>query len=203
MKEEPDSLSVPYNFARCFNAQCPQAPKCLRHIATQLDTADNLYITIINPARYPADGNQCECFKTAVKVHVAWGLKQLLNRIPYEDAVSIRIQMVGHYGKTGYYRFYRGERGLMPKDQAYIRQLFRNKGIKEEPTYQLNSSYKCDTYLFHRGQLFRHRIIFRNFLLTQTFSYIFQNTYARNKVFQLFLRDTEIFVIASFNVRTA
>ena len=53
MKEEPDSLSVPYNFARCFNAQCPQAPKCLRHIATQLDTADNLYITIINPARYP------------------------------------------------------------------------------------------------------------------------------------------------------
>ena len=63
-----------------------------------------------------------------------WGLKQLLNRIPYEDAVSIRIQLVGHYGKTGYYRFYRGERGLMPKDQAYIRQLFRNKGIKEEPT---------------------------------------------------------------------
>ena len=25
MKEEPDSLSVPYNFARCFNDQCPQA----------------------------------------------------------------------------------------------------------------------------------------------------------------------------------
>ncbi len=51
--------------------------------------------------------------------------------IAYEDAVSIRIQLVGHYGKTGYYRFYRGERGLMPKDQAYIRQLFRNKGIKK------------------------------------------------------------------------
>ena len=133
MKEEPDSLSVPYNFARCFNVQCPQASKCLRHTATQLDTADNLYITIVNPARYPADGNQCECFKTTVKVHVAWGLKQLLNRIPYEDAVSIRIQMVGHYGKTGSIV---ENGGLMPKDQAYIKQLFRNKGIKEEPTYQ-------------------------------------------------------------------
>ena len=43
---------------------------------------------------------------------------------------------MGHYGKTGYYRLYRGERGLMPKDQAYIKQLFRNKGIKEEPAYQ-------------------------------------------------------------------
>ena len=74
---------------------------------------------------------------------MAWGLKQLLNRIPYEDAVSIRIQMVGHYGKTGYYRFYRGERGLMPKDQADIKQLCRNKGIKEEPTDQ---RYTCLLY---------------------------------------------------------
>lgn len=49
MKEEPDSLSVPYNFARCFNDQCPQASKCLRHIATQLDTTDHLYISIVNP----------------------------------------------------------------------------------------------------------------------------------------------------------
>lgn len=99
MKEEPDSLSVPYNFARCFNDQCPQASKCLRHIAAQYNGADYLYITSVNPARYPADGNQCECFKTAVKVHVTWGLKRLLDRIPYEDAVSIRSQLVGHYGK--------------------------------------------------------------------------------------------------------
>ena len=70
MKEESDSPSVPYNFSRCFNDQCPQALKCLRYIAAQNETADYLYISIVNPARYPADGNQCECFKTAVKVHV-------------------------------------------------------------------------------------------------------------------------------------
>ena len=40
MKEEPDSLSVPYNLARCFNDQCPQASKCLRHIAAQNNGAD-------------------------------------------------------------------------------------------------------------------------------------------------------------------
>ena len=56
------------------------------------------------------------------------GLKRLLDRIPYEDAVSIRMQLVGHYGKTGYYRFYRGERGLMPKDQAYINKYSVIKG---------------------------------------------------------------------------
>lgn len=136
MEEKRDSISVPYSFARCFNSECPQASKCLRHIATQYDTADSLYITIINPARFPADGNQCPCFKTAVKVRVAWGVKRLLDRVPYADAVSIRRQLVGHYGKTGYYRFYREERGLMPEDQAYIKQLLRNKGMKEEPDYQ-------------------------------------------------------------------
>ena len=36
MKEEPDSLSVPYNFSRCFNDQCPQALKCLRYIAPKM-----------------------------------------------------------------------------------------------------------------------------------------------------------------------
>lgn len=135
MKEESSNLTVPYNFARCFNAQCPQATKCLRHIAAHYNGTDHLYITSLNPMRYPADGNQCECFKAAVKVHVAWGLKQLLERVPYEDAIGIRSQLIGHYGKTGYYRLYRGERGIMPKDQAYIKQLFINKGIKEEPAY--------------------------------------------------------------------
>lgn len=136
MKEKNDSLSVPYNFARCFNSQCTQASNCLRHIAAQQDSIDNLYITIINPTRFPADGNHCECFKASVKVSVAWGLKELIESISYKDAVSIRTQLIGHYGKTGYYRLYRGERGLMPKDQAYIKQIFRNKGIKEEPTFQ-------------------------------------------------------------------
>lgn len=63
MKEEPDSLSVPYNFARCFNAQCPQASKCLRHIATQLDTTDYLYISIVNPARYPCGWEPMRMFQ--------------------------------------------------------------------------------------------------------------------------------------------
>ena len=73
MKEESDSPSVPYNFSRCFNDQCPQALKCLRYVAAQSETADYLYISIVNPARYPANGNQCEYFRTVVKVHVTWG----------------------------------------------------------------------------------------------------------------------------------
>lgn len=64
-----------------------------------------------------------------------WGVKGLLDKIPYEDAVSIKQQLIGHFGKTKYYRFYREERYLTPKEQAYIRQVFCNKGITEEPPF--------------------------------------------------------------------
>lgn len=136
MKEESNALSVPYRFARCFNAPCIQAEKCLRHMAALYDTANYPYVTIVNPNCIPADGVDCPHFQSAQKVRVAWGVKTLLDKVPYKDAMSIRGQLVSHFGKTGYYRFFRGERGLMPEEQAYVRQLFRKKGYTEEPPFE-------------------------------------------------------------------
>ncbi|WP_455586764.1 DUF6078 family protein [Bacteroides sp.] len=73
-------------------------------------------------------------FKTRKRC-VAWGVKELLNRIPHEDAVSIKKELIEHFGKTKYYRFYREECCLKPKDQNFVRQAFRNKGIAEEPPF--------------------------------------------------------------------
>ena len=103
MKEEPDSLPVPYNFARCFNDQCPQASKCLRHIAAQYNGADYLYITSVNPARYPADGNQCECLtgflmKTqSVSDHSWWdtmGKQDITDSIVENEALCPKIKLI-------------------------------------------------------------------------------------------------------------
>ncbi len=49
----------------------------------------------------------------------------------------MRNQLVGHFGKTTYYRFYRQEQGLFPKAQAYIRQVFKQYGIAEEPKFEI------------------------------------------------------------------
>ena len=135
MEQKTNTLSVPYSYARCYNEQCRQAENCLRRMAALYDTADYPFITILNPVRFPkADGN-CSYFQKAEKVRMAWGVKGLLDKIPYEDAVSIKQQLIGHFGKTKYYRFYREERYLTPKEQAYIRQVFCNKGITEEPPF--------------------------------------------------------------------
>ena len=134
MKQETNQ-SAPYSFARCFNAQCLQASKCLRYLITENDTPNIPFITAVSPVCYPEDSNKCPYFHTAERVQVAWGIKRLLERLPYEDAVSIRKHLILHFGKTSYYRFYREERYLLPKDQKYIQQVFRNKGITDRPTF--------------------------------------------------------------------
>ena len=101
--------TVPFNYARCYNEQCPKACNCLRRVAALLTTAE--------------------------KIHVAWGISHLLDNVPYKDGTNIKQQLIGHFGKTLYYRFYREERFLSPADQNYIRQLFRRKGITEEPVF--------------------------------------------------------------------
>lgn len=115
MKEESDSLSIPYNFGRCFNNQCSQASKCLRNLAAQHNTTDSAFITIVNPTYFPKDGKQCEYFKNAVKIQVAWGLKKILNKVPYENAVSIRNQLIGYYGKQDITGSIVGNVDLCPK----------------------------------------------------------------------------------------
>ena len=83
----------------------------------------------------PATGIDCPHFQNAEKIHVAWGISHLLDNVPYKDGTNIKQQLIGHFGKTLYYRFYREERFLSPAEQHYIRQLFRRKGITEEPVF--------------------------------------------------------------------
>lgn len=126
---------APFNYARCYNEQCPRATGCLRHVATLHTTNKDTFISIVNPSCIPADTTACPYFETAEKIHVAWGVSHLLDDIPYKDIASIKSQLVGYFGKTLYYRFYREERYLTPEDQAYVRQVFRRKGITKEPRY--------------------------------------------------------------------
>lgn len=46
--------TVPFNYARCYNEQCPKACNCLRRVAALLTTADTSYISIVNPMCIPA-----------------------------------------------------------------------------------------------------------------------------------------------------
>ena len=115
MKNKFDYQSVPYGFAHCFHSQCIHKEECLHHLAAINCTSQYPTLSIINPNRIPADTTDCPYFRKAQKYRVAWGIRHLLDNVPHKCAAPMRNQLVGHFGKTTYYRFYRQEQGLFPK----------------------------------------------------------------------------------------
>lgn len=135
MEKDFDYQSVPYGYAHCFNDQCIQSRNCLHHLVAENCTSQYPTLPIINPNCIPADTTACTYFQSIRKLHVAWGLKHLLDNVPYKSGNALRLQLVGHFGKTNYYRYYRQERALLPADQDYIRKVFQQNGITEEPKF--------------------------------------------------------------------
>lgn len=128
--------SVPSHYPYCFHNHCVRSSQCMRYLAGENINTDDFTIRIINPTRIPADTSECPYFQVIRKDRMAWGVKNLLNKVPYKDGVSMRKQLVNYFGKTVYYRIYRLERPLTPKEQEYIRELFRQHGIAQEPEYE-------------------------------------------------------------------
>ncbi|AVM58303.1 hypothetical protein C3V43_11510 [Bacteroides heparinolyticus] len=136
MENNFDYQAVPYDYAHCFNNRCTQSSQCLRHLVAKNSTSQCPTLRIVNPNCIPADTAACPYFNSTQKLHVAWGLKHLLDNVPYKHGNAIRHELISHFGKTNYYRHYRQERALLPQDQEYIRQLFRSYGITAEPQFE-------------------------------------------------------------------
>lgn len=135
MEDNFDYQSVPYNFAHCFKKQCPRGEKCLHHLAAMHSTNQYPTLSVVNPNCIPEDMNTCPFYHSVQKIRIAWGVRHLLEKVPYKDAVSLKNLMLSHFGRGMYYRFHRKEKGIAPEQQEYIRRIFRQKGIMEEPAF--------------------------------------------------------------------
>lgn len=135
MKHTTEKPLAPYNFSRCFNAQCPKTDNCLRRLAALRDTAEYPSIHIINPLCVPEDNNQCPYFLSTQKIHVAWGISHLLDNVPYKSLPPLKSLLIAYFGRGKYYRFYREECFLSPEDQNYIRKVFRQYNVPGEPIF--------------------------------------------------------------------
>ncbi len=127
---------VPYGFAHCFRGECPQCEHCLRHMAATHSSNGESCLTIVNPAHLPEPDTPCRFYIKGEKIRVAWGIKDLYEKLPMRQARAVRDSILARYGKTHYYRIYRKECHLLPKEQEYIAQLFRRYGIPDEPAFE-------------------------------------------------------------------
>lgn len=135
MKHTSEKPLASYNYARCFNSQCAKADNCLHRLAALHDTTEYPTVWSINPLCIPADSNQCPYFQSSKKVRMAWGINHLLDEVPHKNLQPLKSQLIAHFGRNKYYRFYREECYLTPEDQDYIRKAFRQHNIPTEPAF--------------------------------------------------------------------
>lgn len=105
----------------------PRSQNCLRRTAALQDTDEHLFLKVVNPLRYPKEGEECELFRSTDKVRMAWGVTHLLDNVPYKEGSLLRNMIINHLGRSQYYRCFRKERPFAPQDQQTIRMLFRQR----------------------------------------------------------------------------
>ena len=58
-----------------------------------------------------------------------------MDRLPYQIAKEVKKELLARFGHTKYYRFYREEVAVMPKEQEIFQNIFEKHGIAEKPAY--------------------------------------------------------------------
>lgn len=94
MEKQPQFPFAPKDFARCLNATCPRSQNCLRRTAALQDTDEHLFLKVVNPLRYPKEGEECELFRSTDKVRMAWGVTHLLDNVPYKEGSLLRNMII-------------------------------------------------------------------------------------------------------------
>ena len=135
MMEDFNYQLVPQLYSHCFHATCEKRAQCLRHWAAEKCASKEDTLTIINPYSIPEDTTSCPFFRSIQKKRMPWGVKNILNKVPYPIAKSIRHKIIAYYGRSSYYRVFRHERPVLPKEEAYITSIFQQNGIMEEPEF--------------------------------------------------------------------
>lgn len=135
MSPDFDYSLFPYTFAHCLNGECLRADKCLRRQVALRMPKERGFVTVLNPKHVEPSGEDCTCFVPDQPQQYARGITHLLDRVPHNDAIIIKQQMINHFGQTNYYRFKRKERLVKPNEQAYIKRLFHNRGVTTEPVF--------------------------------------------------------------------
>ena len=91
MEKQPQFPFAPKDFARCLNATCPRSQNCLRRTAALQDTDEHLFLKVVNPLRYPKEGEECELFRSTDKVRMAWELPTCWTMCPTKKAACCAI----------------------------------------------------------------------------------------------------------------
>ena len=143
-KQSFDYTKVPHGYVHCFIDSCPRAGECLRRLTARNAPATVETVRCVNPAAVPADKARCPYYRTTQKITLAWGVKHLLDDLPYNTALSVNHDIRRLWAHTSYQRMARYERPITPDLQKQIVRILTRHGITAPPQYD----YTTEEYDF-------------------------------------------------------
>jgi hypothetical protein len=126
--------SAPQNFAYCLNEQCSQSANCLRFQARLHIGSTQPFFSILNPLHIE-EQKECSYFRSTEPIRCASGMKHLYDNLPHLKAIRIKSLVNKHFSITTLHRIKTKERLIKPEEIAFIRSVFIQEGITEEPLF--------------------------------------------------------------------
>lgn len=137
-------MKVPPTFPLCFNTSCSRITTCLRYTAGLNLPKTKLYALSVLPHTLQPNG-VCPMYRDNSPIKGAYGFSTLFSNVRKKDISLIRGKVKEYLGsQSGYYRYNKGTRLLLPVQQEKILQLFREHGYQEN----LRFDHYCETYDF-------------------------------------------------------
>lgn len=123
-------MKPPVTFPLCVNADCPVGDQCLRRQAlVKMSGPVRTHITIINPA-VTRPGFECEGYRDAAPVRIAYGMKNALATLPHGNIAAARSQLIALFGERTFYKKRKGELALSPAEQEAVSEILVRYGAE-------------------------------------------------------------------------
>lgn len=143
MKEDFDYNQVPNEYTHCLHAQCQRSAKCIRFLVTRHTGPEIRRIPVVNPAYILNNKDTCSYFHEDRMSCFALGITHIFDNLPYTQALKLKKILFNTLKRNTYYRIKRKERLITPAEVSLIREIFKNEGIHEEPSFD-ELIYKYD-----------------------------------------------------------
>ena len=129
MEEKHIDSNPPEHYLFCANDNCEKADNCLRRLAEKYGLSKDAIMQMVNPQL--CCGNSCRYYREKKIVRMAYGMKQLYEKVLAKDIASMRYAVNSHFGNGSYYKRRNGKQPITPKEQLFVDKVFKVHGYAE------------------------------------------------------------------------
>ena len=122
-------------YVTCYSDSCPLREHCLRSILNEYAPKGAFVARVINLHNPEVQTSHCPMYRSDEPVRMPVGLAPIYHDMPGRLERGIKNCLIYDYSRKRYYEYHNGTRPLTPEVEAHIRQVLKDYGWQQEPTF--------------------------------------------------------------------